>query len=320
MVFRVTGATGAPSAQINAAIKAEQEVIKLEKRELSDFGKSLSTLRSNLKQLQQIGLEVNAEARRASISSSSSLDLATGDGDLVINTVANLSGISSGTFSVNGVDITVDITADTLNDVFSSIAAADTSARAALDAGEDFVTFRASSLSKSLVLDDGTSGFFTGTNVAVGTYKPKFGDPNLHEGSKIQKLLTEIGDTLDEIFDPEFEHLSAEFALAIQDTIKDGIKDSFGLVLSTTKNLNVLRASLGVDFDFTDTSRGIFKLDTNQFDRAFKNDFSDLNKFLFAENKGLTDSLISKLDELGKTSLDKLDPDLGPGFLVELKV
>ena len=153
----------------------------------------------------------------------------------------------------------------------------------------------------------------------IGLEPVSSADDRLKDEAKIRTLLTAIGKSLDEVFNPEFEILSPTLLESVQDELKEAITDAFKLILSTTKDINFLRSRMGIDIDFTDPTEGVFKFDPPQFLRSFENDLTNLKKFLFFDPKGLIGGLIQKLDELGTTPLEELDPDASTGFLIELQ-
>jgi len=306
------------SVQLTSGIA--RALVRQQEKELSELGARLASLRSSLRELEQLGLSPARVGRAAAATSSSSLDLTTAQADNKISSVSNLSGISTGDLVINGVSIAINVSMDSLNDVISGINAADAGATASLDEDADFLTIRSTSRTSNLILDDDTSGFFTGVNISPGAHRPIAVDGSLKHEAKIGKLILEVGKAIDEIFNPEFEILSPNLLVSIQEELEDAIRDTFGIVLPSTTNKTTLRSSLGIDIDFTNRSRGVFEFDPEQLDRSFRNDATKLNQFLFRDPDGFVVGLIAKLDELETTPLEELDPESGMGFLVELRV
>ena len=197
MVFSIPTLRGSRSAspitQRNL-IQQGKELLRQESVELKRFDVVLSDLRNNLKAIEKLGLEVTRADRKASDVSSASMDLSSSDSAAVINTVANLSGISSGDFTINSTSISVDITVDSLDDVITRINDADAGATASLDAQFDYLTVTSGALSNELTLDDDTSGFFTAMNITPGTVSPVQGDSSLKYASRLQGLFDKVGE------------------------------------------------------------------------------------------------------------------------------
>jgi hypothetical protein len=314
----VRSSVAAPTLRVSTA--EARTALRLQKQELTNLGVQLARLRSNLEQIQRIGLEVASSGTAARMASGSSLDLTSAEAAQTIGTVSNLSGISTGNFQINGVDVSVDTSSDSLNDVISRINSSGVEVTASLSPASDFLAVTSGSLTADLTVTDGTSGFFTAVNISPGTTEPTPADDSLKDSAKIGRLLEEVGKTIDDIFNPSFQVLSPTLLEAIQDEIEDTITDAFKLVLSSTKNVNALRSGLGIDIDLTKPSEGVFELDPASLSRSFKSSFTSLRSFLFDESRGFVTGLIATLDELGTTPLEELDPESGAGYLVQLRV
>ena len=93
------------------------------------------------------------------------------DSDRLINTVGDLSEAGTGNFEINGVSINVDVGTDSLNDVIARINSSGAGVTAAYSETSSVVTIVSQSKTADLVLDDGTSNFFSALNITEGTFK-----------------------------------------------------------------------------------------------------------------------------------------------------
>jgi flagellar hook-associated protein 2 len=102
-----------------------------------------------------------------SSSSAIGLDLSTAASTILSATPA-FSGVTTGSFSVNGVSIAVDAGVDTLQDVLARVSAAGADVTARYDSAADAVVFSPSVSGATLALDSDTTGFLSAANVAAG--------------------------------------------------------------------------------------------------------------------------------------------------------
>jgi len=88
-----------------------------------------------------------------------------------LNTVNFASGaVTSGTFKINGVTITIDATADSLSDVLGQINDSAAGVTASYDTASDSIRFVSNTLgSRTISFQAGTSNFLTATNLTAAT-------------------------------------------------------------------------------------------------------------------------------------------------------
>jgi hypothetical protein len=82
------------------------------------------------------------------------------------------SSTSSGSISVNGVSIDIDVNADTLTDVLDRISASAADVTASYDSDTKRVTLSSNDAESQLILDSGTTNFFSAVEITNGTYEP----------------------------------------------------------------------------------------------------------------------------------------------------
>jgi len=85
---------------------------------------------------------------------------------------AQFSGVQSGSISVNGVAIDIDVDTDTLTDVLDRITASAAGVTASYDSSSQRVSLSSNDSESQLVLDSGSTSFFSAAEISDGTYEP----------------------------------------------------------------------------------------------------------------------------------------------------
>jgi hypothetical protein len=249
------------------------------------------------------------------------------DADRIISTVPALAGISSWTFEINGISISVDAGQDTLNDVIARINGSDANATASLDRYADGLTIRSHSAEHDLVLSDGTSSFLSTLNVSPRTIQPSRGSGGtasqfaLPEESSLS--VRDVAKELNALFRSQLSDLGSEVSDAVRAELRRVVADSFkDLVEDTTRSR--LRSSFGINFDFRDSARDVFEYDLGRFRQAVESDFARLEDFLFkpgssARTDGLVPALIDSLKSMQEAVTEALTSREQTGLLVDLQ-
>ena len=252
------------------------------------------------------------------------------DSDRIISTVADLAEAGTGNFEVNGVSIAVDVGTDSLNDVIARINSSGAGVTASYKESSSLVTIVSQSTSADLVLDDGTSNFFSALNITDGTFEApppgNTGGRALEQPVTFERELERFGSELDEIFENGFEGLDAELRPAIEQALAGTISDSFSKILGETGEYN-LRSRFGIDFDFREGQDGVFGYNDSKLTNALEEDLEELTDFLFrgdsqGKKEGLVVSLIETVRELEDMFKDALRPTSGQtnGLLIDLSI
>ena len=195
-----------------------------------------------------------------------------GDLDETIEDVGALSGISTGGFSVNDRSFSVDVASDSLGDVLDRINAAGLGVTAAVDEATGEVQFTGSG---EMTLDDGTSGFFTGVDVAAGVYE----DGGREGLSRRQRR--ETADTLEEL-SLAFNELFAEMEYGDRITtqrrsVQSAIIEALSPVFAEVEG-DALSSGFGLDLDFGEDE--VFDISGNDLDRALGREAGAAFEFL----------------------------------------
>lgn len=241
-----------------------------------------------------------------------------GEIEEAIQDVPVLSGIGTGTFSINGTDVSVDVTSDSLQDVVDRINATVANVTAGFDANSNRFTITGNTPSDPLSLDDGTSNFFSGVDVSATEYTGREGARGVRRKARQVALdLEAIEDKLNAVFDTvDNESLASKDLKQARKLLQAGIEGLF-------EDTDDLGTDFGIDFDFGNGDVLDFSLD----------DAQDLREDLRRSNSDAVDFLIGERDEDGEggmigamlTALSQMGSDLGDihgytGLLLDIKV
>jgi hypothetical protein len=211
------------------------------------------------------------------------------DAETAVAGVAALAGIGGGTFTINGVSIPVDPAGDSLSDLIDRINASGAGVTAALTADGQRLVLTADSASAELVLDDGSSGFFTALEIAPGTYDPITGSAgsrrDLANATRVTAALAHAGRALDALFREVFRPGVSGVVGALRERLRTAVGGAFEPIAGSEAPAR-LRSGLGIDFDFGSTTGRVFVFDPRAFARARDQRFDALVDFLLREPAG----------------------------------
>ncbi len=86
--------------------------------------------------------------------------------------VESFSSVQSGTLSVNGGSFDIDVNTDSLTDVLDRITASEAEVAASFDSASLRVSLNSNDSDSQLILDSGTTNFFSAVEISDGTYDP----------------------------------------------------------------------------------------------------------------------------------------------------
>ena len=215
---------------------------------------------------------------------------------LALGSVAAFAGITSGSFSINGVNLTVDVLADSLNDVIARIDAADAGANAEFDDAQR--KFSIQSLTPStLTLSDGTSGLFTALGVQPGTYAPSeeqvSSTVKFRDGRKLRRRFDDFGSALEDLLRKKFAEDVAPAAAIVKEQVRQAFAGAFG----TDPDAKTF-SSNGLRIDFRTESSDTFRLQLSTLRRAMERTPEDVYALLKRSGEGLLPRLDQAFDQL----------------------
>lgn len=222
-----------------------------------------------------------------------------------IANVPALSGIQSGTFSVNGVTLDVDVAVDTLGDVLDRINTSGAGVDARLDPDSLVLSIASLDPKAELVLDDGTSNFFSGVKVTPTTYRAVNATSPSRNGfddlDQVRRDVFELRRSFNTIL--TYDYNTAVPITAARNALREAISKSFEHLHGDAPS-NILRSGFGIDFDFTSETE-VAAFDDSRFRSASIEDFEALHDFLFGSGStstrrspGLIEDQVTSLDSL----------------------
>ena len=230
-----------------------------------------------------------------------------GEGDQreqVIEDVGLLSGVSSGTFDVNGVTFSVDVTTDTLSDLIDRVNASEADVVMSYSSSTDRLSFRSASGDDPLTVENDTTGLFETFAIEEGESKArktrgissKVSEALIDQLSQMVELLNEMGDTV------AYESVISEGTELARDQLRAAIRDGFDGGSGDT-----LDTGFGLVFNVAEDSTQPFaKLDQagqRELERALKRNPSEVLDRLFGSKPGtgLMNAILSGMQRAQKT-------------------
>ena len=261
-------------------------------------------------------------------STSSSSDLALSSTNLPIDQVPELSNISSGTYSVNGVSFSLDITTDSLDDVISDINSSSAGVTAAYDSGSG--TFSLTS-DDDFVVSNGNTKLFATLQTSTGAVKgAESAQQNFFQSDRFveafQRFAKRMGalfSTIDQVKDSrelveeDAESFKEDMLEALELGIKNTLDDSF-----TAEGIK--RLDYGMTFFFDEPDK-FLEIDGDEFTKQMSEDSSAfVELFSFDSDVDADDGLLlqlnSTLTTLNESLVEKIGPTPKLGYLVDIQV
>lgn len=220
--------------------------------------------------------------------------------DQLLSELAAFSGVTAGSFFVNGTAIAVDPDADTLNDVLARIDAADADAVTSLSGTT--VSIRHTTRGESLILDDNGTGFLSALGVDLGTTEAegrgrgaKIGRQTAEE---IAQLFADIGERLEAL-----TSIGAETAL-LKGAIKGFASQTtsmFRAALDDGGTSSKVRAhGLRFEFDESAVSFGITSSDRRSMASALRRDYASFREAMLATSSTSEETFLGRLQRLAE--------------------
>jgi hypothetical protein len=246
--------------------------------------------------------------KAASSSSSSDLGLtrgATNDADKALSSVAAFSSMSSGTLTINGTDISIDVSVDSLNDVISRINASAAEVTSSLFNVDQRFMIASNSADQSLVLNSGTTGFFTTLHMVDGTSESSIGTRESLDktimpkarASRIAEAIEDFTSSFNLLFDEnkiqaEEDSSLEDFIETLRGDLKKAIQGGFDSTMTDVDS------GFGIAFDFGSTANRVFDfslLDKMDFVKKLSEEGNEVNELFFGLNRKDDDGLIEKI-------------------------
>jgi hypothetical protein len=254
-----------------------------------------------------------------------------GEGEMeseqLLSNVEQFASVQSGTISVNSVSISIDVTTDSLTDVLDRITASGAEVTASFDSTTQSVSLRSDNPDSQLILDSGSTDFFSALEIADGAYNPSndtiqiqgidlVHDPDLvhdyvntdtSESSNQEAEATAVNATDAKMLGTFVNIIAGSMNALFSDTsVKspvsartEGIQNSIRSAVSASFGSEGPQydTDFGIRFDFEDTERGVFNFseaDQHRFETALSTpeDGDAVRDALFGnDSRGLFDQL-----------------------------
>ncbi len=246
--------------------------------------------------------------KAASAGSSADLGLTRGttdDADKTLSSIAQFSSMSSGTVTINNVDISIDVTVDSLNDVIARINASAAGVTSSLFNVDQRFMINANSAGQSLTLNSRSTGFFPALNMDDGASGSSFGAKESLEktvmpqarAARIAEAIEDFAVAFNKLFDEnklkaENDSPFEDFLETLRDDLKTAVQEGFGSTMTDVDS------GYGLAFDFGSTANRVFDftlLDKMDLVKKLSKEGSEVNELFFGLARKDDDGLIEKI-------------------------
>lgn len=281
----------ASDAGVTAEFDAETERVQIRRNDFGDGNITLTNDSSRFLRAVKLNGVSAVRGRQA-------------DDRAIIDDVAPLSGISSGTVRIGSTNVSFDTSSDSLEDVINRINASGAGVTASLSRTTGKFSIRANREGEALTLDDRGTNLFGTLGLLEGTHRASGGPP----ARKISEILTEIGKDINAIFDKDLAETD------IVKGLRNGIRAAFGATVGEDGNKDLIKTDFGFSADFREGRGAPVKFGVAQA-RKFRASIrrgSLASKRFFAHSRGTKDSsLLDSLGSLAKAADEKIVGELG---------
>ncbi len=224
-----------------------------------------------------------------------------------ISSVASLSGISTGQFSINGTSLGVDVDVDSLGEVLDRINASGLGVTATLDPSTKKVSIVSDS-SAAFTLDDGTSGLFSNLFITPQLYDPTADaegpssqDRRFANEANVREDLFAFRRSLNSIFRGSYGNAATEKIDRLRSRLVDVIRSSLESLRDEETGKSRIDTSFGLIFDFERRDGSLLEIDGTKLSKQLEGSAPEIWELLFAEEDeamGLVPTLIERVRSL----------------------
>lgn len=211
-----------------------------------------------------------------------------GDFDAPLSDLAALSGLESGTITVNGTEIDIDVDEDSLDDVIASLGAVGLTL-AYDDASGKFGLRGRGALS----LDDGDTGFFASLGLATGNYTDARAAAGFASPDQVTTILRGLAADWNRARATEYEGSAAAHVIRLDGALRKALEQQFA-ASGLAAGGDTLDTGLGLSFHFGPDGALELAVDASELALAVGRKADDLQRFLTgSDGKG---GLLAALD------------------------
>ena len=234
------------------------------------------------------------------------------DTQRLIGEVSALSGVQSGDFSINGVQLSVDVLQDSLADLIERINNSGAGVSASYDAASGKFRIQGNG-SASVSLEDGTSNLLASLNLADGSFVGSSSRSKtvFQNQSALRRGLEEFAEAYEALFQDSFSGFGSASIASIRSQLDGLVTQAFrsGPGLSDE---GTLRSGLGIDLEQGSGSQRTLAIDGAGLSRAFRQDSLELEALLFSNREeGDFDGIVTAVGERLELVLGTLGKLLG---------
>ena len=284
-----------------------------ERRKLLQRGLNLEDAASSLlNYMKTKGRTITGD--KASLSSDTALDLSLSDYQSNISSISELSGITTGSFNINGVDFQVNTSSESMEDIINKINTADAGVKASFDF-EDGTVVIESQREKAIFFQNGSSDFFSATYLKDGYVAGENGidKKEFLESDSLQRRFSRFTSRFNHMMDVDFETAKmAAFESNIQSLLRSGVSEHFGETLSS----GTMRLSSNVELTLNSEHTKFTKSKI-----AFNSNDSPARFFDFLESgNGILKSLSSFSGSESDKLKENINANSSTGLIINKKI
>lgn len=256
----------------------------------------------------------SASSSKASISSDTAIDLTLNESTSSIASVSDLSEISTGSFTINGVDFQVDTTSDSLEDIMSKINTANAGVKASFDFSKGELSIQ-SLRNKPMLILNGSSNFLTATNLKEGFIVADKSETlkNFLESDSLQTRFSKFTSRFNRLMNIDFETARVRaFKSNVDNLLRTGVESHFGEIF----NSGTLRLGSNVELTLNSEHTKFTKSKI-----AFNSDDTPSNFFHFLESaNGILGALSSLSGGESKSLIENISLNSNVGLIIQKKI
>jgi len=239
----------------------------------------------------------------------------------LIRSVPELSGITSGEFSINGRTYAIDVNTESLSDINRRLYRDGFGVVAYYDERTDRFRIRASG-NGSLILDDGTSGFFSGLGVTDGLYRgEKTGEQvTFRSSASLQRELRDVVDSLESVLKGDVGGYGVGIARVIKDSLIGALEETFATFVEKEGD-GLLRSGLGLNLGAKSNGARALNIDSSSLQIGLKRRGAEVRDLLYSNRRADGRAgLIERLEGALQKAYDQLEGVLSPEEAIGLRL
>lgn len=230
------------------------------------------------------------------------------DRQRAMDEVTALAGISTGTLTINGVDIAIDTSVDTLDDVLDRINTSDAGVKATYSDSTGHLSIASTSTASNLVVGGDSSGLLSRFNVAEGTYaSTRRRGISADKAQALTEAMTAVVTELNDIYAKLGGSEGVGTVGSTQNTLRRNLQSFVGASGRTQLGMRFQFSGDGPVVDFDEAAQ-------RKFRSALSSNGAGVEGFL--EGKGTKDGLLDILEQQMGAAESALAAEFGSGILV----